>query len=484
MFINDSDDDLDFPPCPLCGEDDYEDHLLPCDSCGREFHTYCVDLDEIPLGHWFCESCFIQRAIDNVIPGVRPSRQHFTGERRTRAQRRLRSRNQGPLASVRVGRYENTNRPSESHPALAHRPINEPRDRQSQVMDRRSGTTRVPDLAAIFSDIQTGRERPDPPKTESPEEIRAWNALDKAKEIQSDQATTKRKRSSSITSQNEAHPAPATQRPLKRPMTRRTLDLSGSSSDNPAEASLVRGSAARPSNFRRAEVPLVISSGNGPSFLQSLLKDVESSATPDESKVQMRPSPLPSSDYSSPRVSSPGASPITSNYGSPRALSTTPPPSLSTRPGSPFSLTSKVEPTLPPAEFSSIGSPPGSSIIHRTLPESRQTVNDLRQSRPRHYNSPGSSPPRSEEISPNRNNMSLSAKSNVQKMVSTALEPHYKSNAVSKDQYTDINRSVSRMLYDKVERPENIIGEGREIWERLAIEEVVKAVNSLNSPAT
>lgn len=72
--------------------------------------------------------------------------------------------------------------------------------------------------------------------------------------------------------------------------------------------------------------------------------------------------------------------------------------------------------------------------------------------------------------------MSLSAKSAIQKMVSAALKPYYKSNAISKDQYTEINRNVSRMLYDKVGDAENTNGDAREVWERLADDEVSKAV--------
>ena len=77
--------------------------------------------------------------------------------------------------------------------------------------------------------------------------------------------------------------------------------------------------------------------------------------------------------------------------------------------------------------------------------------------------------------------MSLEAKSDVQKMVSAALKPHYKSNSVSKDQYTDINRNISRMLYDKVGDAGSVNGEARESWERLASDEVAKAVESLKS---
>ena len=64
-------------------------------------------------------------------------------------------------------------------------------------------------------------------------------------------------------------------------------------------------------------------------------------------------------------------------------------------------------------------------------------------------------------------------------MVSKALKPHYDNSAVNKDQYTDINRSVSRMLYNKVGEDGNVNGEARESWERLANEEVAKAVQAL-----
>ena len=72
--------------------------------------------------------------------------------------------------------------------------------------------------------------------------------------------------------------------------------------------------------------------------------------------------------------------------------------------------------------------------------------------------------------------MSLTAKEGVAKMVSSALKPHYHRSEISKDQYTDINRSVSRMLYEKVGVEENLNDGARESWEKMAGEEVAKAV--------
>jgi hypothetical protein len=77
--------------------------------------------------------------------------------------------------------------------------------------------------------------------------------------------------------------------------------------------------------------------------------------------------------------------------------------------------------------------------------------------------------------------MPLSAKADLQKLVSAALKPHYRNNTVDKDQYTDINRSVSRMLYDLVGDAGIANEEKREEWERIATDEVEKAVKALQS---
>jgi len=77
--------------------------------------------------------------------------------------------------------------------------------------------------------------------------------------------------------------------------------------------------------------------------------------------------------------------------------------------------------------------------------------------------------------------MSFSAKTDLQRMVSGALKPHYKAKAVSKDQYTDINRNISRLLYNHVGDIDALDGDGREKLEKFAIEEVSKAVEALQS---
>lgn len=87
--------------------------------------------------------------------------------------------------------------------------------------------------------------------------------------------------------------------------------------------------------------------------------------------------------------------------------------------------------------------------------------------------------PRSSDTSPTRT--PLDNKADVQKLVSAALKPHYHEQKISKDEYTTINRDVSRMLYDKIGDFEALDLEGKARWEKVAGEEVNKAVTALRA---
>lgn len=488
MLIEEYDEELEDQPCLVCGDDDNEEQLLACDGCDAYYHTYCVDLEEVPVGHWYCESCETQRAIESVCPADsnRPAqRPHHTADRRTRGQQRqVRNRNQANSSSwARVWQsvWDNLNLDldfpfDEASDAAridrAQRAASQRRDfrqweRRFQVAERQGGANRFRDTASALLDLHATREHPAVPEPESREEIRAWNAFEKATEIELD-PNPKRKRRSATNSPSDAESYAQPQRPLKRPRTRRTIDNAECLINATPEASVT--------SSRTSGLHNVAAQGNGPSFLQSMLREIETSTAPEG--VQTHQNIQTVTGHSSPQPSSPGASPTTSNHPSPRARSTTPPPSVATRPGSPLSLTSKVEPIYPPAEFSPVRSPIDTSLAHRPHNEMRQSIKARRRSRPPIQSS---SPPRSEDTSPTRAAIPLSTKTDLQRMVSTALTPHYQSNTVSKDQYTDINRNVSRLLYEKVGDAGSVNGEARKIWERLASDEVAKAVQSLKA---
>jgi len=79
-------------------------------------------------------------------------------------------------------------------------------------------------------------------------------------------------------------------------------------------------------------------------------------------------------------------------------------------------------------------------------------------------------------------------------MVTAVLKPMYLKKEVTKEQYTDINRDVSRLLYEKVgEAGADALAdhETREKWQVMASTEVESAIQNLRatsaaalSPAT
>ena len=537
MLIEELDEES--KPCPVCGEDNNEDVLLLCDGCDLSYHTYCIGLDSVPAGSWFCESCAMQHVIESVLPDQSGHHNHHSSHRRTRGeQRRLRNRNQAsdsnwarvwqsvwdrlnidldfpfedtpvhhdrdePSFSVAssAGRYRRALRTNTNH----RRDYRE-WERRLHVADRQSGMNRFRETAPALldlpdlHDLPTSRPRPAPPEPESRDEILAWNALEKAKDILSDPTPKRNNRKSNTSSPTDAEvisrkrkrksatnspievPTPQLERPLKRPQTRRGPNPTEFQGDSGAESSSSRQrTSAGPSTSRKRRIPKNSTAANGPSFLQSLLKEVESSAAPDESKGQAR-SPIMSTvplDHASPLNPSPGASPSTSNHPSPRALSTTPPPSFITRPGSPTPLTSKVEPIYPPLDFSPQRSPPSPCLLsQRPIDGAEMCMRSRQQLRSGLPISSDSGNLQAEETSPSRTKMSLTAKSDIQKMVKDALKTPYANQTISKDEYTDINRSVSRMLYDEIGDSE-ILSEAREMWQRMAGDEVEKALRSL-----
>ncbi|MCJ1307395.1 hypothetical protein MMC25_001041 [Agyrium rufum] len=502
MIIEDLEEES--KPCPICGEDDNEEVLLLCDGCDMGYHTYCIGLDSVPLGAWFCETCSVQRAIEPVLPGGSRQQAMNSSRRRTRGQqRRQRVRNQATdsnWARVWQSVWDRLNLdldfPFENAPSAIqyrrntrsegeHRRELRAWERRLRVAERQGGVNRFREVAPALLDRDppVSRPRHEVPEPESREEIMAWNAMEKAKAIQDDpsprrlkrksatnspsdqpsSSTRKRKRRSATTSPSEQFIENQPERRLKRPQTRRTPVVtdyeSGESSSSRPRLSL---------RARRGQSP--DSTLHQPSFLQSLLREVESNAPEDRVHNSRSPLTLNSvmpSDHSSLQNPSPAASPISSNHPSPRALSATPPPSLSPRPGSPIlPLTSKIEPVYAPLHYHSDDTN-GVDNVTNSLP--------TRASRPVER-SRLSSPFRSDDQSPTRKLLPLSTKSMIQSMVKEALKAPYQDKLITKDEYTDINRTVSRLLYDRVGHLDNLNDDSRPNWEKLAKDEVDKAL--------
>ncbi|KAL2851602.1 ribosomal L37ae protein family-domain-containing protein [Aspergillus pseudoustus] len=481
-------DPSDYQPCAICGDSENEELLLLCDGCDVPTHTYCIGLDEVPAGPWYCSRCEAQRPIGPTSDGVdRPSRPQNRRNHRTRAQqRRVQSTNQiNSLHWARVWQsvWDHLNLdldfPFNDDRAVALAMQQRRREQANQrefrawqrrfeIAERQGGSNRFRDTAALL-DIEAPRPsrprvpREPTPEPESLEEMRAWNAFERAREIENDpSAARKRKEPTLSPSPEPSEP----QRKLKRPRTRRAQDL--------AALALQNGESSRAAS---AQVTARINAENAaePSFLSSLLKEVEDASTP-PSVHSLGPSAQASaalSEHNTPGPSSPSLSPVTSNQSSPRLSSATPPPHLHSRPISPIQLTPPNELSSP--AFSPDVSPAGSQDKIRDESPSRPAPHLRRIPRAAYI----SRTARSIESSPTRAGLSLAVKSDIQKFVGTALKPYYRSKVISKDEYTDINRNISRKLYDRALGLESLEPSTKARLESTAREEVQKAIDAL-----
>ncbi|KAF3483331.1 uncharacterized protein GIQ15_02655 [Arthroderma uncinatum] len=484
-----------FQPCPICGDDDNEAVLILCDGCDVASHTYCVGLDSVPPGQWFCAQCESQRA----LPAAQPS-QSRRAHRRTRAdQRRVRNTNQMHAfhwARVWQSVWDQLNLdldfPFDDENA-ADRILQQRRreasnvrefrawERRFRVAERQGGSNRFRETAPALLEMRRGwpsrpRPRIQTPEPESVDEIRAWNAFERANDIQEGPPLNRRKRKSPTASPIEPEPSQP-ERKFKRPRTKRPealADILEHGGESSSRGRLTNGDDhALPGN----------SPPSGPSFLQSLLKEVEESSTPN---INNGPYRLASSSYnptdmSSSGPSSPALSPLSSSRSSSRPSFTTPPPHNH--------LASPLDSTPTDANFSS---PEFSPSRSPALAPDPLPAESTRRSRSRipvtlsfRRNDLSPSPPRllSDETSPSRG-LSLSTKSHLQKMVSSSLKPYYRRREVSKEEYTDINRRISRLLYDQVDASGALDSETKSKLAILASDEVKKAVSILRDLRT
>ncbi|GIL79109.1 hypothetical protein Vretifemale_8509 [Volvox reticuliferus] len=67
--------------CQVCNRGDDDEQLLLCDGCDRGFHTYCVEMDDIPQGEWYCPDCEQQRVLLAATARGRRRRQARGGGR-------------------------------------------------------------------------------------------------------------------------------------------------------------------------------------------------------------------------------------------------------------------------------------------------------------------------------------------------------------------------------------------------------------------
>ncbi|KAK4044604.1 hypothetical protein C8A01DRAFT_42515 [Parachaetomium inaequale] len=502
--------------CPVCNSTGDEEILLLCDGCDAAYHTQCVDLDEVPRGPWFCMECEhalgpdVMQPVDNVPSrdGGFLGRSYYfprTQASMRRARQRARSDEwQGAWGRI-TGRvwdaleldldYQDEEDSVVFEGLQRSRQLRErEREEHERWQQRLNIAARLGARDVFLNNIARWVDRPQPnPPTR--EERLAWGALEKARDMES-----RKRKSRSATAEPNEEPHHEPERKLKRPRTRRMLPPNGESSSSAARDSgpsnrqqppqqpqpqqqQQQQQAQQPqqqqgsSSLSAAEAP--------PSFLSSLLKEVEMSTPSDEETLIQMFGPIPGANDAPSPAHSQG--------------STTPPPNRSSSPL--MTLSSYVAPMYPPMRKLSLdtaeksrsssphkagqregqSSPDNSDSEHRgrrERPSDRHGALELRQPQPRRTHN--SILPRSHNTSPARNPLPLEMKESISKIVRGALKPHWRSKQLTAEQYETINRDISRKIYEEVKNPE-INEDMQQSWERLATQEVARAVASLKA---
>ncbi|KAG5793874.1 hypothetical protein H9Q69_007077 [Fusarium xylarioides] len=520
-------------PCPICNSSEREDILLLCDSCDAAYHTHCIGLEAIPDGDWYCMECshlfqLVEepRTTESGEQSPRPSYVRRPNPRnvrgyhvRTRARlRRARrqARNvewQGAWGQFSGRFYEMSdldldNHDDEDEELEQYRRFQELGRRELERWQQRMDIARRLGARDVFinnipSTISERLQSAPEPVQETADERRAWGALERARETDEPSTTSRKRKARSVTA-SPREPVQEPERKLKRPRTRRLPTQNGEGSSSVSSPAPAGPSSTRP-------VPNGSSSRNGtvdhssidPPLVSSLLKELEPSImSEDETMTTNRWRHAP--EASSPALS-PAISPSPSNYSSPRALSLTPPPmpNFNGRPTSPtLSLSSTIQPRYAPANYSPTRSnrdhsdsetrsnrPHANySPTHTSndqsdsetrlvkVPESRPL--ELRQPRPRR---PSEVPAQKEEQPSADSNITQEDKISINEIVKGALRPHWRSRKLTTEQYSVINRDISRKLYDEVKGAASLSDEARRQWENRATKEVAQAVAELSA---
>lgn len=503
-------------PCPVCNTADHEDVLLLCDHCDTPYHTHCIGLEDVPDGAWFCMECVDQNGIalqqfhalaSRTSASVR-SRGHGGGggARRNRFFPRTQAAMRNERTRARTDQWlgawgqvsgqiygalgiDLDSNDDEDDGMREYRRSQQIRERErrewTRWQQRLNIASRLGARDVFARNIQGVVENQAAPPSqqaapavpETREERQAWRAFERARAATPN--SRKRKKSRSITA-SPVEPAPEPSRPLKRPRTRRIPNLAEPGPSKAASAAAHNPQIERIGEPSSAWSPTAME--EQPSFLSSLLKEVEQSGPSDDEAIR--------SVFGLPQAvdpSSPVTSPSASTHNSPRAMSLTPPPpsagnatarSASRSPV--LSLSSHIEPRYPPANYSPTRSN-GESSDSESRSRQRNGSPELRQPRPTRQLEVRLS--RSQDSSPTRKTLPLEVKEDINRVVRAALKPHWKSSQtqLSRAQYEAINRSVSHKIYEGVADPSAVNDETKQQWEKVATAEVARAVAELKT---
>lgn len=501
-------------PCPVCNTTDHEEVLLLCDGCDAAYHTHCIGLEDVPEGAWFCMECVDSNGVSMQQFQALANRTSIRNRSRRggffpRTQASMRNERANARTDQWLGAWGQFS--SRVHGALGiDLDSNDDEEgglreyRQSQQIRQRDRTewnrwqqrlniaSRLGAREVFARNIHRVVEQRAAPTLEQPtpaaapetvEERQAWRAFERARAV----TPSGRKRKSRSITGSPQEPVPEPARPLKRPRTRRLHTQADAGSSKAVSAASSNHPNERLGGLSEARSPPAQSPPpleEPPSFLSSLLKEVEQGAHSDDDTVR--------SVFGLPQTvdpSSPVTSPSASAHNSPRAMSLTPPPPAPPPPASTnnarsrspvLSLSSHLEPLYPPANYSPTRATNGESSDTENRTRRHQPKSpEIREPRPTRQLEVRLS--RSEDSSPSRKALPLEVKQEISQAVRTALKPHWRSNELTREQYEAINRNISHKIYEEVTDPSAVDDSTKRHWEKVAVAEVARAVAELKS---
>jgi len=438
--------------CLLCNEATHEEVMLLCDGCDGPFHTFCCELEEVPSGTWYCPFCLnLETEPSTSAEGTagRRGRSRAGGSNqrssRNSETRRARPRRRTQRNISAAGRIRNTN---DGHGNWARvwqdvwSHLNRDIDRVQGEQDAEAAAlrewSRRAEIAQAQGDGYSGftaaapsiigirwsrpRERVPVDSPASPEAIAAWGAFDefRRQEARSEQSTSRKRRTSKVST-----PSPkATQETIeperkhKRPRTR-------------PSSTFVHPPTRDPSTVSGPSISLA-NSEQRTSVFGSWLSKLDGAGTLDASGLEK-------SDHGSPPLVASPAPRATSTSTSPKAHAALP-----------FILPSSPPWSRPHSPVTA-STPPDCRRYSLPASDSAGPSSPIQPTHPHRLISPENSPrPSSTHL-----NLSMKSKEEIQAMVRAALRPHYKAKKVNTEQYTEINKAVSRHLYQVVGSPGN-----------------------------
>lgn len=510
----------------MCIRGNNEDVLLVCDDCDRSYHTYCIGLDSIPpQATWYCPGCRGRYQTGQPTSGLYASarsrtRQTLGSEGSTRtigAVRRLQQQTHYDILrrEDRAWRHAWQHLDSdleflgEDHAApvnLVEEQLGSQHARQAARMMRRrevaaaqtdGGPNAFDQPLAWMTPTSRPRTFPHSQQPISEEEKSAWRMFDIAEGIEK----SPRKRSRRSSRELTMSPISNDEKPSrKRPRTRRDSQLLEANSKNrdPLSSASVALGLEESGNTDSA------ASG---SYLGSILESIAKSA--ENTLPDPPPLGLWGIDLSRMRPASPEPSGFTSSQSrpiSPIGASFSPKISHRTRPHSPIQIpfpsssptrrtpiVLHTQPT-PVRAWELYPSPPPASGAGSPIQRQRcdyHTCSSSDREEPGSDDNCGGASSSSETDSkrirkdrPHRQRHQLEGshlpltaqdKAYIARIVRSVLEPLYPGQ-LSKDDFTEINKSVSRKLYQLVEADRGCVADNKEKWMRVAKEEVMNAV--------